>query len=153
MDLLNQHNLVDEVAEVDEVDEVDEVAEVDEVDEGLEDQGYELYQEEYELNRMKTSIDVFLERKKKTDRYILDGLLFLSLCQINIPFAIFYMSLSAYIDCYKLTDYNFYCTFKTTSIIICGYFFLLSLCLYIIDNIGDINLHPNSKERPLFYFR
>ena len=144
MDLLNT---LDQNNSVDEVDEVDEVAE------GLEDQGYELYQEEYELNRMKTSIDVFLERKKKTDRYILDGLLFLSLCQINIPFAIFYMSLSAYIDCYKLTDYNFYCIFKTTSIIICGYFFLLSLCLYIIDNIGDINLHPNSKERPLFYFR
>lgn len=95
-----------------------------------------------------TSIDKFLT----PDVFIPSVLLFISLCTINVPLAFFYTTLFIHFSSYKNTNYELYYNFMITSIILFGYFVLLIMSLYVIHCFDGINLHPNSSERPYFYF-
>jgi hypothetical protein len=105
-----------------------------------------------EVSKNKTSVDKFLEREIQIDVILLCTLLFTSLCTINVPFAIFYTAVFFHFNSYKNTDYELYNKFMLASIVMFGYIVLLILSMTVINMVDDINLHPNSGERPYFYF-
>ena len=105
------------------------------------------------LPKTKTSVDKFLDRDITTDTFVPNLILFTSLCTINVPFAFFYTSIFLYLDRYKHTNYEMYNQFLTTSIFIFSFFIVSVLFVNFIYMSGGINLHPNSSERPYFYFR
>ena len=114
----------------------------------------EYYNKSIEPTKKKTIIDNFLEESKRIemDIFIPSCILFVSLGTINLPLSLFYTALFVNFSSYKNTNYELYHKFMLASIFLFGYFVLLILCLSIIGVTGGINLHPNSSERPYFYF-
>ncbi len=114
----------------------------------------EYYNKPVEKDKKKSVIDNFLDKDVglEIDTFIISTILFVSLGTINIPFSFFYTTLFINSISYKYTHYEIYHNFMLGSIFIFGYFILLIMSLYVINNTGGLNLHPNSSERPYFYF-
>ncbi len=104
--------------------------------------------------KKKSIIDNFLGEKSNIDMeiFIPSCILFVSLSTINIPLSFFYTTLFITFSSYKNTNYELYQNFMISSMMLFGYFILLILCICIINVTGGIDLHPNSSERPYFYF-
>jgi hypothetical protein len=101
----------------------------------------------------KRNFDISIENDITLELFISSFLLFTSLCTINLPLAFFYTSIFIHFGSLKSSKYELYYNFMITSIVIFSYFLLLILSLAAIKTYGGINLHPNSSERPYFYFR
>lgn len=98
------------------------------------------------------SIEQFLEKDIESSILVPSFLIFMTLCFVNVPFAFFYTTLFIYFDSMKHTKPDLYENFIIGSCTIFAYFLLLGLTLLIIYTYGGINLHPNTNERPYFYF-
>jgi hypothetical protein len=101
---------------------------------------------------MESSVDTFLKKDINKSILVPSCLLLSTLCLINVPFGLFYMSLFIYYNRMKDSHPELFHNFMICSCIFFGYFILLGLSLYFINTVGGVNLHPNSNERPLFYF-
>ena len=99
-----------------------------------------------------SSVEQFMEKNIETSILVQSSLLFIILCIINVPFAFFYTTLFVYFNSTKDTNPGLYENFIIGSCSIFAYFLLLGSTLLIIYTFGGINLHPNTNERPLFYF-
>jgi hypothetical protein len=99
-----------------------------------------------------SSVDKFLEKEFTLDIFVPSSILLISLLTTNLPFSLFYIIVFLHFSSYKNSNYEMYYNFMLTGIIIVAYFFIITLGLSIINMYGSINLHPNSSERPYFYF-
>ena len=99
-----------------------------------------------------SSVDKFLEKEFTLDIFVSSSILLIFLFTTNVPFSLFYITVFLGFSSYKNSNYTVYYNFMLTSIMIFAYFFIITLGLSIINMYGSINLHPNSSERPYFYF-
>jgi hypothetical protein len=99
-----------------------------------------------------SSVEKFLDKEVESSILVQSFLLFITLCIVNIPFALFYTTLFIYFNNIKDTNPELYKNFIIGSCTIFAYFLLLGLTLLTIYTYGGINLHPTTNERPYFYF-
>ena len=102
--------------------------------------------------KMRPSVEKFLEKDGESSFLLQSLLIFTMLCFVNLPFALFYTTLFIHFNNMKQTTPSLYENFIIGSCTIFAYFLLLGLTLLTIYTYGGINLHPNTNERPFFYF-